>query len=135
MSKHILLLLLLIAIPFGTVMADEYNYLTFTKSDGTASSINISNLKLSVSGSNIIATNGSETLTLTLADLAKMAFTESSTAISAVTTDSTNESVEVFSITGAHIGTFANADEARGQLKTGVYILKSKSLTSKLSVR
>ena len=135
MRKPFLLSLAMLALPCTTMLAGDYNYMTFTKADGTAASIGVSNLEMTISDGKLVATNGSETLTLTPADLAKMAFTENATAITSATTDSNDGTVKVFNAAGMYVGEYANADEARQHLTAGVYIIKSKSLTSKLSVR
>ena len=69
-----LLLVFLFLSGIMTVSADDFNYLTFARNDGTMKSISIDNLKLSFAGGNVVAATGDETLTMPLSDLAKMFF-------------------------------------------------------------
>ena len=76
---------------------------------------------------------------LTLTSLAKMYFStgDESTAsgITMTEAEGTENEVEVFTLTGISLGKFADSAKAKESLKHGVYILKSKSETLKITVR
>ena len=55
-----LLLVFLFLSGIMTVSADDFNYLTFARNDGTMKSISIDNLKLSFAGGNVVVATGDE---------------------------------------------------------------------------
>ena len=114
-----------------TTSATDYTYLTFEKSDGSLTSVELSSLTITLSGTTLTA--GSQTFALS--DLTKMYFTTADvTAIDEIGTTVDCE-VEVFTLTGYAMGKYGSMREAMSALRTGVYILKSKSKTLKVSVR
>lgn len=105
--------------------ADEgYQYLVFTMTDGTATAVTASNLNISFSDDNLIATSGEETLaTLPLASLAKMEFSTEAptpTGIQNISVDKliTDDSVTIYDINGRQM-------PRNTQLTKGVYIVKT----------
>ncbi len=136
------LCLILLGLTFVSIMkADgEFPYLTFVGSDGTVTSLGVESLEMTVTeDGNLVAVNGDGSKTFTLTSLAKMYFStgDESTAsgISLTETESADNEVEVFTLTGISLGKFADSAKAKESLEHGVYILKSKSQTFKITVR
>lgn len=127
-------IVLLMAVMIGTVAvhADDYTYLTFEKSDGTLTSVALSSLSITISGTTLTA--GDQTFTLS--DLTKMYFSTANetTGIEEATT-TLDGAVEVFSLNGIAIGKYASMKDAAASLKTGIYVIKSKSKTLKVAVK
>lgn len=133
--KKVLFLLLFSAFVLPS-LADDYPYLNFTKSDGTETSISVTNLTMTVSDGNLLLTNDSGSQTFALADLTKMYFSATSTGITDVNADdATAGEVKAFTLSGVFMGSYDSAAEAKAQLKPGVYLLKSESKTTKTVVQ
>lgn len=136
-----LFLFLLGMILFSSMKADgEFPYLTFIASDGTVTSLGVESLEMTVTkDGNLVAVNSYGSKTFTLTSLAKMYFSlsDESTAsgITMAEAEGTTGEVEVFTLTGISLGKFTNSTKAKESLKHGVYILKSKSQTLKITVR
>lgn len=114
-----------------TAHAEGYTHLTFEKSDGTLTSVALSSLSITISGTTLTAGDQS----FALADLTKMYFTTADvTAIDEVNTAVSGE-VEVFSMSGIAMGKFTTMQEAMSSLRTGVYIVKSNGKTIKVAVK
>lgn len=135
------LCLILLGLTFVSIMkADgEFPYLTFVASDGTVTSLGVESLEMTVTeDGNLVAVNSDGSKTFTLTSLAKMYFStgdESTTSGITMTEAEGTEEVEVFSLTGIFLGKFTNSAKAKESLEHGVYILKSKSQTLKITVR
>lgn len=128
--KKVLLVLLMMT-GMLTAHADSYTYLTFEKSDGTLTSVALSSLSITISGTTLTA--GDQTFALT--DLTKMYFTTADvTAIDEVNT-AVNGEVEVFSMNGVAMGKYTTVQEAMSSLRTGVYIVKNNGKTVKVAVK
>lgn len=136
-----LFLFLLGMILFSSMKADgEFPYLTFVGSDGTVTSLGVESLEMTVTeDGNLVAVNGDGSKTFTLTSLAKMYFStgDESTAsgITMTEAEGTTGEVEVFTLTGISLGKFTDSAKAKESLEHGVYILKSKSQTFKITVR
>ena len=128
MKKILLFLLTLIGM---SVHAEDYSYLTFETADGTKTSVAVSSLTLTIAGGKLTAGDK----TFTLSELSKMYFsTTDATGIEKVISTVDGE-VEVFNLRGVSIGKYNSMSEAANSLKTGVYIIKGKSKTLKISVK
>lgn len=107
--------------------AADYSYLTFELTDGTKASVSVSSdVAMTFSGSTL--TLGSETFTLT--NLSKMYFStsdETTTGISALETADSNEIEAIYNLQGHKV--------SRDQMQRGVYIVKTKKGTSKITVK
>lgn len=126
-------ILLVLTMMMGSLVtfATDYTYLTFEKSDGSLTSVALSSLTITLSGTTLTA--GGQTFALS--DLKKMYFTTADvTAIDEIGSTADSE-VEVFTLTGCAMGKYCSMREAMSAMGTGVYILKSKSKTLKVSVR
>ena len=112
----------------------DYPYLTFEGTDGAVVSVEVEGLTLTVSDTDIIATEtDGSTYTFTLASLDKMYFADEADGILPLSTDS-DEEVEAYNTDGTKAGKFSNAAAAKAALRQGVYILKGKSVTFKISL-
>lgn len=131
------LLIIAAAAVVETAQAYDYPYLTLQKSDGTEQSVAVEQLKLTFSDGQLVLSNSDGTTTISLSDLSKMYFSTSATAgISTQITEATDDSpVEVYTLSGMSIGSFESVAEAKKQLKAGIYVMKSKTRTLKITVK
>ena len=131
------LLIIAAAAVVETAQAYDYPYLTLQKTDGTEQSVAVEQLKLTFSNGQLVLSNGDGTATISLSNLSKMYFTTSATAgISTQITEATDEGpVEVYTLSCMSMGCFESVAEAKKQLKAGVYVMKSKTRTLKITVR
>ncbi len=129
MKKYLLLLITLIG-P-SCIYADDYPYLTFETADGTRTSVSVSSLTLSISDGKLTA--GDKTFTLT--DLTKMYFSTTDVTSIEKVMETVEGEVEVFNLRGVSMGKYENIRSAASALKTGIYVIKSKSETIKVSVK
>ena len=128
--KRFMILTMLALLTIGS-SAEDYNYLVFTQSDGTTKSIAAGNVTIAFADGNLTATSGSETVTIPLASLTKMAFSnDGTTGIVLTTADGklTADDAEVYDLNGRRMPSSAT-------LSRGIYILKSNGKTSKIQVR
>ena len=114
------------------IRAAQYDYLVFTLTDGTTKTVAASNLTISFSDENLIAASGSETLaTLPLAQLTQMEFsTDDPTGITTLSTNTltTDEATIIYDMNGRQI-------PAGTSLRSGMYIVKTKSRTVKVYIK
>ena len=108
-----------------TAQAADYPYLTLELTDGSKASVSVtSDVILAFSGTTL--TVGSESFTLS-----KMYFSTSDetsvTGISTLDTTDDNEIVAIYDLKGNKI--------SREQMRRGVYIIKTKKGTSKVTIR
>ena len=120
-----LLLLLMFVMASLAVSADSYTYLTFELTDGTKTSVSVSSLSITISGTTLTA--GTETFTLS--NLSKMYFSTSNetTGIKSISAAELNEATEVYDLNGHKV--------QKDQMQKGVYIVRSNSGTHKLVVK
>ena len=125
MKKSLLTLLLMV----GAIAthADEYVYLTFETTDGAKTSVSVSSLTLTISGTTLTA--GSQSFTL--ANLSKMYFTTSD---GSTTTDIQQLNVEVLDEATA-IYDLQGKKVAKEQMRKGAYIIKTTQGTYKIVVK
>ncbi len=128
--KKIMVLTFLTVLTLGMRAAD-YNYLVFTLNDNTTQAISASYLNITFSNGSLIATSGSETVTIELTKLTKMAFSnDNATGIqtiesAAVTIDS---ATEIYDLNGRRLPNGS-------QLSRGIYVIKSNGKTSKVQIK
>lgn len=126
MKKALLLFLMAMMGTIGMKAAD-YPYLTFELTDGSKASVSVSSdIAMTFSGTTL--TIGSESFTLT--NLSKMYFStsdETTTGISALETADSNEIEAIYNLQGHKV--------SRDQMQRGVYIIKTKKGTSKITVK
>ena len=116
--------------------ADTYSYLVFTNTSGTTTSFNVSNLTLTVSGTNLQVTNSEGSVNLVLTELAAMQFSTSADTITALENVlDADRPVQVFSISGTSLGSFGSLVEAAQRLNAGAYVVSNGSVTQKIVVK
>jgi len=125
MKKTILLTLLCIFSSL-TMRAVDHPYLTFELTDGTKASVSVSS-DVAITFSGTTLTIGSESFTLT--NLSKMYFstTSETTGISEVQAISDDEIEAIYDLRGHKV--------SKEQMRRGVYIVKTKNGTSKVTVK
>lgn len=122
----------------AAAQADDYAYLAFQRADSTCTSLNVESLEMTFDAQgNLIATNGQGTCQMTVADLARMYFTNTptTTAISAATQTATGNTVEVYTLAGTRLGTFATEADVKRCAPKGIYLVKANGQTLKMTVR
>jgi hypothetical protein len=113
--------------------AATYNYLVFTSTSGTTTAFEVSNLTLTVSGSNLQVTNDEGTVNLVLTELAAMQFSTSADSITAIENVlDGDQPVQVFSVSGVSLGTFGSLVEAAQQLNAGAYVISNGKKSQKI---
>jgi hypothetical protein len=121
-----LFLTLLTAAAIVTAQAADYQYLTFEMTDGTKASVEAANLSLTFDGTTLKV--GTETFVLT--NLAKMYFsTNNQTGISQIENGELkiDNFTEIFDLKGNKV--------SKDQMRKGIYIVKTKNGTAKLTVK
>ena len=127
--KRLTILTLLSVITMATRAAD-YNYLVFTLNDGSEQAIVATNLNITFTNGNLVATTANETLaTIPLATLQKMQFSESNTTdISGLQLESQDDIKAIYDLQGRTM-------PLNTQLPKGTYIVKTSSRTIKVFVK
>ena len=123
---------------FCAVMAQAgtYSYLVFTNTDATTTSFNVSNLTLTVSGSNLQVSNDEGTVNLVLTNLAAMQFSTSADSVTAIENVLDGDApVQVFGMSGASMGSFGSLIEAAQQLSVGSYVVKQGRNTQTVVIK
>ena len=111
-----------------------YPYLVLEGADGTQTSVSVQSLTLTPAEGLLTARNAEGTWSLSLAGLSKMYFSTTPTGI-VPPVRGEEEEVEVFTLAGLSAGVFENVGKAQQALPRGVYIVKSRSKTIKMTVR
>ena len=124
-----MILTLLSVITMATRAAD-YNYLVFTLNDGSEQAIVATNLNITFTDGNLVATTANETLaTIPLVTLQKMQFSESNaTSISGLQLDSQDDIKAIYDLQGRTM-------PLNTQLPKGTYIVKTSRRTIKVHVK
>ncbi len=115
--------------------AADYPYLVFTNTAGTTTALTVSNMTLSVNGSELTVTNTEGTQAFTLTDLAAMQFSKDGSVTAIENVIDGEKAVEVYSVTGVGLGSFSNLYEAAGVLPTGAYVIKQGGKSQTIVVK
>ena len=123
MRKKLLLFMLFIG--SMALHAEDYTYLTFETTDGAKVSVSVSSLSITISGTTLTAGDQS----FTLSNLSKMYFSSSNetTGIESFTIVDWDEITEIYDLKGSKV--------SKDQMHKGVYVVKSKNGTHKITVR
>lgn len=123
MRKKLLLFMMLIG--SMALHAEDYTYLTFETTDGAKVSVSVSSLSITISGTTLTAGDQS----FTLSNLSKMYFSCSNetTGIESFTIADWDEITEIYDLKGSKV--------SKDQMHKGVYVVKSKNGTHKITVR
>lgn len=120
MKKFLLSLLLLVAV-LTISQAANYVYLTFETTDGTKTSVPVSSLELTISGSTLTVGGNA----FVLSNLTKMYFSASDeTTVTGIDTYLLEEAAEIYDLKGNRV--------SKLQAKDGVYVVKTKDGNYKL---
>lgn len=107
-------------------MADDYSYLTFELTDGTKTSVSSTALTITIQNGKLMV--GSQEFNLT--DLSKMYFSfsdDSADVITEVNRDDFEEVTDIYDLQGRKVN--------EEQMKSGIYVIKTKKGTFKVSLR
>jgi len=116
-----------------TAQAGDYAYLVFTNTIGSATVLNVTGLTMNVEGTSLQVTNTTEHVSLALADLASMQFSNDPTAIENVLDG--DKPLDVFTPLGLKIGRYDNLLQAAGSLPAGAYVISNGRVTQKIVVK
>ena len=129
-------LFLLLALGFAMMAhASTYNYLVFTNQSGTTTSFAVSNLTLQVNGSDLQVTNDEGTVSMVLTELASMEFSADKTATGIEGVLNADTLVQVYSVTGASLGTYSSMVEAAKSLQAGTYVISNGDQSQTIVVK
>ena len=107
-------------------LADDYSYLTFELTDGTKTSVSSTALTITIQNGKLMV--GSQEFNLT--DLSKMYFSfsdDSADVIKEVNRGDFEEVTDIYDLQGRKVN--------EEQMKSGIYVIKTKKGTFKVSVR
>lgn len=130
-----LLLIVAAFLPALTASAYDYPYLLFTCADGTQKALNVDRLTLDIVDGKLVLANSLETHQIPLAELARMNFVSDLQGVDRLESDASEQAVEVFTLSGVSLGSFADSEAARRALGSGIYIVKQGPRVAKLAVR
>lgn len=128
--------MLLGAIP--AMLADEafaMPYLVFQDGAGSSQSIAVESLEITFDGAELVAQNAEASIRLAVAQLDKMYFSASPAGVDHATAAPDSENVEVFSVFGVPMGRFGSIGEAERALGSGIYVVRTNGVTTKMAVR
>ena len=127
MKKIVLLLMTLVGGGLAVQAEDTYTYLTFETTDGAKISVSVSSLPGTINLDNSTLAIGNETFAL--ADLSKMYFSTQSetTGIQEINSATTDEAADIYDLQGHKV--------TKAQMRHGIYVIKTKQGTRKVSVK
>ena len=107
--------------------AGEYAYLVFTNTEGTKTALSVSDLSMTVNGTQLEVTNAQGSVNFVLTDLAAMQFSVDGETLEEGISNVLNAdaSVEVYTILGTKVGRYNNLLEAAGVLGKGSYVISN----------
>ena len=103
--------------------AGDYGFLVFTNTNSTTTAFSVTNLTLTVDGSNLQVTNDEGTVNLVLTDLQSMQFSKDGSFEGLEEILEADKPIDVFTPLGANMGRFNNLLEAASSLDKGVYVI------------
>ena len=131
-------MLLLLAFAIAT-QAQTYNFLTFTETDGTKSSIPAAGTVITFNGGTLNAmTQNKVAHTYSLSNLVSMRFTETATSIAELQTATfATDNVQVYDTAGRLLRNYNGETDAalQGLKAAGIYIIKANGKTQKRTVK
>ena len=127
---------LLLALGFAVMAhASTYNYLVFTNQAGSTTAFSVSNLTLEVNGTNLQVTNDAGTVSMVLTELASMQFSVDQTVTSVENVLNADAPVQVYSVTGALLGTYTSLLEVSKSLQAGTYVISNGKISQTIVVQ
>ncbi len=127
MKKIVLLLMTLVGGGLAVQAEDSYTYLTFETTDGAKVSVSVSSLPVTINLDNSTLAIGNETFAL--ADLSKMYFSTQSetTGIQEISSATIDEDAVIYDLHGRRV--------TKAQMRHGIYVIKTKQGTRKVSIK
>lgn len=127
MKKIVLLLMTLVGGGLAVQAEDSYTYLTFETTDGAKVSVSVSSQPVTINLDNSTLAIGNETFAL--ADLSKMYFSTQSetTGIQEINSATIDEAADIYDLQGHKV--------TKAQMRHGIYVIKTKQGTRKVSVK
>ena len=132
--KRVMMLVVVVSLAVCAT-AGTYNYLEFTSTSGTKTVFDVTNLTLTVSGSNLQVTNGDGTVNLTLVDLASMQFSPTNTTTALENILNADGEIQVSTITGVSLGVYSSLQEACQSLNAGVYVISNGTQSQSIVIQ
>ena len=127
-------IMLMMSLCLLSAQAGEYAYLVFTNTGGSTTALSVTNMTLSVSGSNLVVTNQEGTVSFALTDLAAMQFSTDDTLTTLTNVLDADKPVQVFSLTGISLGRFGSLIEAAQTLQSGAYVITDGTNSCKIQI-
>lgn len=119
-------LLSIVALAASLAASANYNSLEFKFTDGSSQVVDADGLVINVEGDYLNVTNlKGVSLSLAAASLESMQFTDTEAGVSSIIAG--NSAVEVFNLQGVSFGKFDSLEEARNNLNSGTYVMKSEN--------
>lgn len=107
---------------FSLSVGAEENAMQFMTTDGVTHKISSTGLEIKFADGNLVATNSTESLTLSLSQLESMQFESFTSAIASH--QEMQGAVRVTNMNGVAFGTYNNILDAEKNLSAGVYVAK-----------
>lgn len=114
--------------------AAEPLQLVITTAQGVETAFDAAGLTLSVSSGTLNVTNGTQSATYDLSSLNNMYFVNGSTGLAEAVSVSAAP-VDVYSVSGVHMGAYSDAEAAEEALPAGVYVVSDGDNTYKIRVK
>ncbi len=131
--RKLIMSLMAVALPFAA-SADEYAYLSFETSDGSLESVSIESLSMTFSDNRLIVENVDGRKEFSVADLGRMFFSATASGITDVKAVASADR-DVYTASGMFVGRYAAGTDLKSILKSGLYIIKDNSNTTKIMVK
>lgn len=130
--KKVLILLLVLCATFA--QASTYKYLVFTNTAGTTTAFGVNNLTLTIDGSQLQVTSADGSVNIALTDLKSMQFSADGTTALEKVIDA-DAPVQVYSISGASLGTYESMLEAAKSLHAGSYVISNGNQSQTIVIK
>lgn len=125
--KKIVLLLMTLVGALAVQAEDTYTYLTFETTDGAKASVDVSSLPVTINLDSSTLTIGNQSFALD--DLSKMYFSTQSetTGIEGISSATIDDDAVIYDLHGRRV--------TKAQMRHGIYVIKTKQGTRKVSVK
>ncbi len=140
MKKMLLALSVIMGTLYATADTYTYPYLAFQRGDGTIVSIGVESLGMTISDGYLYAVNDQASKSFVVADLTRMYFSAEDTGTGVPTSidelnTADNGPAQVYTPSGAFVGTYSTLNAATAAAKGGVYIIRQNGKTLKVIAR
>lgn len=133
MKKYLFLVILALS---AFAIHAEYSRLVFQTLNGETKSVGLTNLNITFTNDEMIASSDGESVKIALTSLKSMEFSNDQAGIESVTVDGNLEGkITVYTTTGQRLGDYSSVTSARTALPSGIYIFKAENgHTSKMLI-